>query len=217
MRVLAIPVKQLDAAKTRLHRSLTPLERGVLTLAMLEDVLDAAAEVAGWRTWVVSADESVLEIAGRRGARPVPEASPTPTLLGAVRQVEDLALPAGARELAVLLADLPLLTGPVLEDALEGRTPVVLAPSHSDGGTNLLVRRPPDVIPPRFGRRSFERHRAEAAGRGIAMSVVRRPELAFDLDRAEDVLELLGTRSRGRTASVCRELDLAARLRVPTR
>lgn len=215
MRVVAIPVKSLEGAKSRLAGPLTPLERGVLTLAMLEDVLDAVEEVPEWTPWVISLDESVLEVAARRGARPVLEVAQRPSLLRAVRQVEDLALPAGAEALAILLADLPLLTGPVLEMALEGRAPIVLGPSHSDGGTNLLLRRPPDAIPPRFGRRSFERHRAEGAGRGLAMSVIRRRELAFDLDRPEDVRDLVAGRSRSRTASVCRQMDLAARLRVP--
>ena len=60
MRAIAIPVKPLTRAKTRLSSDLTALERGGLTLAMLEDVLDAALAVPGWETWVVSADEVVL-------------------------------------------------------------------------------------------------------------------------------------------------------------
>ena len=40
MRVIALPVKALAEAKSRLDPMLTPLERGALTLAMLEDVMD---------------------------------------------------------------------------------------------------------------------------------------------------------------------------------
>ena len=43
--MIAVPVKSLSRAKTRLSRVLTPLERAALTLAMLEDVLDAALSV----------------------------------------------------------------------------------------------------------------------------------------------------------------------------
>lgn len=215
MRVIAVPVKPLDAAKSRLSALLSPLERAVLSLAMFEDVLDAVDHVPSWAAWVISADESALEIAARRGARPVHEAAARPSLLGAVRQIEDLALPAGADALAVLLADLPMLTGGALAAALRTVGPVVLAPSHSDGGTNLLLRRPPDAIPPRFGRGSFERHREAALDGGLRARIVRRAELAFDLDRPEDVATLLASRSGGRTASACREMDLAARLRMP--
>ncbi|MEX2406577.1 MAG: 2-phospho-L-lactate guanylyltransferase, partial [Actinomycetota bacterium] len=73
MRIIAVPVKSLARAKTRLAPTLSTLERGALTLAMLEDVLDATEAVPGWETWVVSPDEVALEIAARRGARPVSE------------------------------------------------------------------------------------------------------------------------------------------------
>src|SRR5438093_5147323 len=116
MRVIAVPVKSLAGAKRRVARELTPLERGALTLAMLEDVLDAAQAVTGWETWVISPDEVVLEIAVHRGARSVPEEKPP--LASAVRQVERLALERKADALAVLPGDLPLITTEALTAAL---------------------------------------------------------------------------------------------------
>ena len=76
MRAIALPVKSLDEAKGRLASVLSPLERAALTLAMLEDVLDATLLLPGWETWVVSPDESVLEVAAGRGATPMPEEQP---------------------------------------------------------------------------------------------------------------------------------------------
>jgi 2-phospho-L-lactate guanylyltransferase len=215
VRVIAVPVKSLDAAKSRLAGALSPVERGVLTLAMLEDVLDAALDAAAWRTWVVSADEAALEVAARRGAVPVLEEAPDPTLTGAVAQAEERALGEGVDALAIVLADLPRLTPAALAAALRTLGPVVVAPSHSDGGTNVLLRRPPNSIRARFGTRSLERHVKEAEAADLPVAVVNDPAIAFDLDRPEDVLALLESDSRGRTASACRELDLAARLRVP--
>lgn len=214
VRVVAVPVKRLEEAKSRLASVLAPLERAALTLAMLEDVLDAVLALDGWIPWVVSSDEAVLEIAARRRARPFVETTDPPRLGAAVRQAEETALTEGADALAILLADLPLLTADALHDALRTVGPVVLAPSSSDGGTNLLLRRPPDAIPARFGSRSFHRHRSEAAAKGLPVSVVRGPKLAFDLDRPPDLLEVLRAGKRGRTASVCLELGVAERLRV---
>src|SRR5205085_7179684 len=116
MRAIAVPVKALSRAKSRLAPVLSPLERAALSLAMLEDVLDAALLAPGWQTWVVSPDEAVLEIAARRRARPVQEEKPP--LQAAVRQVEAEAEEMGADALAVLLADLPLLTPEALHPAL---------------------------------------------------------------------------------------------------
>jgi 2-phospho-L-lactate guanylyltransferase len=210
MRVVAIPVKALSKAKSRLSPELAPLERGALTLAMLEDVLDATQAIAGWDTWVVSPDEAVLEIAARRGAAAIPEEKGP--LSQAIRQAELLAKDRDADALAVLPADLPLLTPEALVDALHTLGTVVVAPSADRGGTNLLLRRPPRAIQARFGPDSYNRHVALAAAKGLPVSTVERRELAFDLDHPGDILTLLATGHAGRTIEVCRDMDLGQRL-----
>ena len=210
MRVIAIPLKSLAGAKRRVSPELTPLERGALTLAMLEDVLDAAQAVTGWETWVVSPDEVVLEIAVRRGVRSVPEERPP--LASAIRQVERLALEKEADALAILPGDLPLITTEALTAAFRTLGPVVLAPSHDEVGTNLLLRRPPRAIQARFGPQSFRRHLDLAEARGLPAAVVDRRELSFDLDLPSDILTLLATGRRGRARQVCLEMDLRERL-----
>ena len=212
MRVVAVPVKSLSRAKTRLSPALTGLERGALTLAMLEDVLDAALSVPGWETWVVSPDEVALEIAAGRGARPIPEAKPP--LANAIRQVETKAKNDGASALAVLPADVPLVTVDTLHEALRTLGAVVLARSADGSGTSLLLRRPPRAIPARFGPDSFRRHVELAEARGLPVSIVQRSELSFDVDRPDDILTLLADGRRGRTREVCLQMDLGARLRA---
>jgi 2-phospho-L-lactate guanylyltransferase len=211
MRVLAVPVKSLERVKGRLSPLLSPIERAMITLAMLEDVLDAALAQTGWETWVVSPDEAVLEVSARRGARPFHESEGS--LLRALRTVEAGVGGGRQSELAVLLADLPLLTPDALADALGRDAAVVAAPAASDAGTNLLVRWPPSVIPARFGPNSFARHRWAARRARVTFEEVRDPNLAFDLDRPEDLATLLAGPRPGRTATVCHELGLAARLR----
>ena len=212
MRVVAVPVKSLSRAKTRLSPALTGLERGALTLAMLEDVLDAALSVPGWETWVVSPDEVALEIAAGRGARPIAEAKPP--LANAIRQVEAKAKEEGANALAVLPADVPLVTVDTLHEALRTLGAVVLARSADGSGTSLLLRRPPRAIPARFGPDSFRRHVELAETRGLPVSIVERRELSFDVDRPDDILTLLADGRRGRTREVCLQMDLGARLRA---
>ena len=214
MRVIVLPVKALADSKTRLAHVLSPLERGALTLAMLEDVLDAALAIPGWDTWVVSPDEAVIEVAIGRGARGVVEERPP--LGSAVRQVEEEAVGLGADVLAVLLADTPLVTPVALTRALHTLGPVVLAPAADEVGTNLLVRRPPRAIPARFGSDSYRRHLEAAAVADLPTAVVDTPELAFDLDLPGDILTVLTARRRGRTREVCMDLDLRSRIGART-
>jgi 2-phospho-L-lactate guanylyltransferase len=208
--VIALPVKSLTEAKGRLDPVLTPLERGALTLAMFEDVLDVTLVIAGWQTWVVSPDEAVLEIAMSRGVHAIEEEEPP--LAAAIRQVDEEAEGRLVDALAVLLPDTPLVTHAALTKALRTLGAVVVAPSADEGGTNLLIRRPPRAIEARFGDDSHRRHVQAAADAEVPMAVVRAPELAFDLDVPSDILTVLGSRREGRTLQVCRELDLRARL-----
>ena len=210
MRVIAVPVKSLGRGKSRLAPVLSPLERGALTLAMFEDVLDATLGLEGWETWVASADESVLEIAVGRRARTIVEQGRS--LRAAIEQIEEEAAGRAAEALAIVPADLPLVTGAALTAAVHTLGPVVLAPSADERGTNLLLRRPPNAIPSRFGADSYRRHLEAAAERDLPIAVIERGELAFDLDDPGDILTMLRSRRPGRTLEVCRELGLEERV-----
>ena len=61
MRAIVLPVRSLESSKSRLAEFLTPIERAALTLAMLEDVLDATTVMPGW--------DDVGPLARRGGAR----------------------------------------------------------------------------------------------------------------------------------------------------
>jgi 2-phospho-L-lactate guanylyltransferase len=178
---------------------------------MLADVLEASLEQSGWEVWVVSSDEAVLEVAARAGARPVVEEGRS--LLRAVRQVEGEVQGRNSR-LAVLLGDLPFATPEALAEALQRTAAVVAVPAHSDGGTNLLVRHPPAIIPARFGGASFAKHRWAARRARVSFEEVDEAGLAFDLDRPADLDAVLATDHTGRTRQVCLELDLPRRLRI---
>lgn len=210
MHVVAVPVKALARAKRRLAAVTSPLERGAIALAMLEDVLDATLAVHPWETWVISPDEVVLEVAAGRGARPVPEEKGP--LGAAIRQVEHLAIDREVDALAIVPGDLPLLTTEALAGALRTVGPVVVAPASAGAGTNLLLRRPPRAISARFGRDSFARHLEAAAARGLPVSIVRDDALGFDLDEPGDILGVLDAADGGRTRRVLAEMEVASRI-----
>jgi 2-phospho-L-lactate/phosphoenolpyruvate guanylyltransferase len=103
-----IPVKPLDAAKTRLAAVLDARQRRDLALAMLADVLAALAGspcVTG--VTVVSRDGAALALAGAYGAGILPDS--TPDLNAALAHGAHMLAANGATALLVLPADLPLL------------------------------------------------------------------------------------------------------------
>jgi 2-phospho-L-lactate guanylyltransferase (CobY/MobA/RfbA family) len=109
----------------------------------------------------------------------------------------------------VVLGDLPLLRPEDVDAVAEvgQRESVVIVPS-SDGGTAMLLRRPPDRIPARFGRASATAHALEARALGIEPGRV--PAIAdaarIDLDTPEDAERLLEADLPCRTRDLLRKL-----------
>jgi 2-phospho-L-lactate/phosphoenolpyruvate guanylyltransferase len=177
-----VPVKALADAKGRLAPWLNPIERRLLTIAMLEDVVAALQAVPGLeRPAVISPDREIWRRADAMGCRVVEEA-------GAADLNRSLALAAdglaAADGLLVVAADLPLASadaiGRVLEAAAEA--PVVVVPSHDGAGTNVLAWRDPASFRPGFGPGSASRHLA-------VPGAVRRdePDLGLDVDTVTDL------------------------------
>jgi 2-phospho-L-lactate/phosphoenolpyruvate guanylyltransferase len=203
-----VPVKDFARAKKRLRARFD--ERAVerILRALLADVLRALGEAKRLeRTLVVSDDAAVADAARASGADVclrVPDPGLNPALeLAAADCVRD-----GFDATLVALGDLPLLTGADVDALLEAgeRAPVVIAPAD-DGGTALLFRRPPLVIPARFGPESASAHQAAAREHGVTPVLWSLPpEAQIDLDTPEDAARLAASARPSRTRDVLREL-----------
>src|SRR2546425_4562338 len=154
-----IPVKGLLDSKSRLSRSLGPQDKKKLIIALLEDVLSAVkgSELFN-RVLVISPDPNVAEEAN------LPHGSflhqEGQGLNAGVRQSTLFAMREKASSVAVILADIPLVEPRDLKELYSvGATAprVVLSPSLK-GGTNIMIREPPDIIATAYGRWSFSTH-----------------------------------------------------------
>ncbi|HXX88890.1 MAG TPA: 2-phospho-L-lactate guanylyltransferase [Acidimicrobiales bacterium] len=177
--VVLVPVKAFTAAKERLAPLLGPGERARLARTMAERVLGAAAPLP---VAVVCDDDEVAAWARALGASVLPE--PGRGLNGAVEAGVARLTAAGASEVLVVHADLPLASGLA---RLTGFAGVTLVPDRRDDGTNVVCL--PTGTPFRFayGAGSFARHGAEALRSGLELRVVREPELEWDVDLPSDL------------------------------
>lgn len=178
-----VPLKALDRAKGRLAGDLDPAARRALTAWMFGRVLvacRAATHVTG--LLVVAGDEDAARLARQHDAPVLLE--PRPGLAAALAAADEACAP--ARATLVVAADLPLARGADLDRVCETAGPgpaVVVAPTR-DGGTGALYRRPPLVIPTRYGPGSAAAHLALAAQAGLPGIRVDVPGLALDVDDA---------------------------------
>jgi 2-phospho-L-lactate guanylyltransferase len=179
-----VPVKALAEAKGRLAPWLNPIERRLLAIAMLEDVIAALQAVTGLeRPLVISPDREVWRRAEAMRCRVVeeeagPAADLNRSLTGAAAA---LGAPGG---LLVVAADLPLASAGAIQRVIEAAAgaPVVVVPSRDGAGTNVLAWRDPGSFAPVFGPDSAARHlRVPGAAR------LDDPGLALDVDTLEDL------------------------------
>jgi 2-phospho-L-lactate guanylyltransferase len=177
--VVLVPVKAFSAAKERLAPLLDAAGRARLARSMAERVIAAASPLP---VAVVCDDAEVAAWADAHGAHVLPE--PGRGLNGAVEAGVTRLAAAGASEVLVVHADLPLAADLA---RLRGFDGITLVPDRRDDGTNVICL--PAGAPFRFsyGAGSFARHCAEAERAGLALRVVRTPELEWDVDLPSDL------------------------------
>jgi 2-phospho-L-lactate guanylyltransferase len=195
-----VPVKNLAEAKKRLSGHLSHEQRRKLVLAMLHDVLRALNRANLFsQTIVVSPDEYLQKEVARNDAVFVRQNNVG--LNAAVRQANMEARRRNFASITTVLADIPLVEARDFEEVhgLNRSKPcVVLSPSLK-GGTNVMVRTPPGVIPPAYGRWSYAKHLRVAQGKGLPVYSISNPRLAFDVDTIQDVRLLARLDRDGRT------------------
>jgi len=196
MIVAVVPVKALADSKSRLFPERPRSDVEALSLAMMGDVIACLRAVPALaRVAVTTPDAHVAEQARACGAEAL--LRPDPGLNSAIEGASaELAGPSDG--VLVLLGDVAAVDPDDLARLLE-EAPirgVAIAPSR-DGGTSALLRRPPDVIPARFGPESAKRHREAAATAGVACAFLPLPSLAIDVDLAEDARAILSVPTLG--------------------
>ncbi len=187
-----LPVKNPRHAKQRLHGFLPAAAREQLARLLFEQTFESLSQARGIdRVVIVTSDSAIADHARRRGAlvfEETEQASHSISADAACLRAMEL----GAATAVLVPIDVPLATAADFERLAAAAQPgLVIVPSADGGGTNALVRTPPDVIQSRFGPGSFSAHLDQARSKGVPAGVLRVPGLMFDIDTPADVAELL--------------------------
>jgi 2-phospho-L-lactate guanylyltransferase len=182
-----IAVKRRVLGKSRLAGRLSVPARIELVRTMLARVLAAAAAAHTVRQIIVvsperdTVDESVPVLADSGAGLNV-----------ALAQAQRALLDFGVRELLVLPADLPFVTGAEIDALVRAgrRAGFAIAPDAADTGTNALCLAIDHPFEFQFGPDSKRAHLACAQRLGLAPQVVHLPGLEFDVDSPSDLQRL---------------------------
>lgn len=220
-----VPLKDLEAAKTRLAEVLAADQRRALVRAMAADVLAVlAAYPAALAVQVLSDDPEVAELARESGAG---HWSESVLLAGSSQREQASELPrdplnrvlqAAAERVAaasapgdltlILHADLPCLGHADIDAALAALDQsggMVLACDAQGTGSNLLLFA--SAAPPvfQFGPGSAEAHRHGAEMQKIPFRCLHLPGVASDIDTPQDLQQLRRQAPGPRTARWLRD------------
>ncbi len=217
MIIAVVPAKDLNGAKARLADFLTPDERRILALVMLEDVLAALVEVPRLDGILVVTCQAEIATLARELKAEVLEEPENRGHTAAVLHATQEVLARGARALLTVPGDLPAISPGEVETMLDtlGSSPsAVLVPSRDGQGTNGVLLTPPDALPLRFGEPSFENHLALARRLNLPTTVLHLCGIGLDIDRPNDLLAFLASPGDTRTYRELTAWGVTSRLKA---
>jgi 2-phospho-L-lactate guanylyltransferase len=190
-----VAIKARAQCKSRLAEILPPAARLQLVRAMLDAVIHAARSSQTLR--------QVLVVSPERDCLPaqIPVlADSGGGLNDALSAARAALLEFGCREVVVLPADLPQVTGDDIDALVRAgrRGGFAIAPDAAGVGTNALYLNSPRPFRFRFGPDSARLHFEQAHSMGLDPQRVQRAGLEFDVDCPDDVRRLEELRWRTR-------------------
>lgn len=183
-----VPVKAAACGKSRLAGALSPDQRRRLVRCMLSDVLIALGRAQTIDSVAVMTPEPRLV-----DAPVLCLDDPGNGLNAALSHVAMRLAGLGATELVVIHGDVPKVTGADIDALVTAgrRTGLALAPDRHGLGTNALFVGLSGGFEFRFGEHSLMLHQQQARLQRLSPTLVVRPGLAFDVDRPEELQQLL--------------------------
>jgi len=191
-----VPIKNPEQSKKRLSTVLSNRQRVRLVRSLTRDCLEYLSDLKpSVEVAIISSNQEITEIAGSYGFSTVEEPS------GNVRlgRIVDGGIARLRRErdfegTLVFPVDLPRIQTSSIEMVLEKARDeeVLLVPDQQRQGTNVLWRKPHDVVECQYeGTSSFNQHVAVSREQGIEPVILEDDSFGFDLDTPDDWYRML--------------------------
>lgn len=190
-----IPVKSLARGKSRLAPVLSVEERINLSIAMLKDMLECLCSSPYIDSIVIVSSDPLVKGTARAYNAAVVDDEYEHGVNEAVALAYGIA---GNYDASVVLPhDLPLIhaldIAMLYNAASHHARCVVITPSSRLDGTNVLLRRPPDVIRTHYDEDSYILHLREALASSARVKMLLSKRLMFDVDEPSDLYALLAS------------------------
>lgn len=188
-----IPMKSLHSAKSRLSNILTAQQRKNLAMYLLDATIK---EIKKSRIIseiiIVSNDKAVKNYSCLNNLKFIKDSEEG--VNKAVILADNYCIDNGINANIVIPHDLPFISAKEIDEICTRSNKyhkcIIICPSKRFDGTNILFRKPPDVIKTHYDDNSYMNHLKEAYKFKIPIESLDIVKLRFDLDTKEDLLEL---------------------------
>jgi 2-phospho-L-lactate/phosphoenolpyruvate guanylyltransferase len=188
-----IPMKSLHSAKSRLSNILTAQQRKNLAMYLLDATIkelkksNFISEII-----IVSNDKALKQYTCLNNLKFIKDSDEG--VNQAVILADKYCIDNGINANIVIPQDLPFISAKEIDEICtlsnKYHKCIIICPSKRFDGTNILFRKPPDVIKTHYDNNSYMNHLKEAYKFKIPIESLDIVKLRFDLDTKEDLLEL---------------------------
>jgi 2-phospho-L-lactate guanylyltransferase len=188
-----IPIKNLHFAKSRLSNILTPQQRKSLVLYLLNITIKTLKESQFIsEIIIVSSDKAIQRFCVKNNLRFIRDSDNG--VNNAVRLADLYCIDNDIDANIIIPQDLPLLSVNEIDEICNISKKyikcIIICPSKRFDGTNILFRKPPDVIKTFYDDNSYINHLKEALKFNIPIESLDLDKLKLDIDTKEDLIEL---------------------------
>ncbi len=196
MKVFAIvPVKSFENAKTRLGTLLSTAERIKLSGMLVKRTIYILKKTPGiQKILLVSSDSRTKKIARKYGVTFLEEDKES-GVNSAINLADKFCVTACADASLILPIDLPLIlpedVSIICKSVLDDNNCVVLCPSYKFDGSNVLLRKPCNIIGTSYDANSYLMHVLGGIRNNVKTKVLFVSRLMIDIDTVLDVRNML--------------------------
>jgi 2-phospho-L-lactate/phosphoenolpyruvate guanylyltransferase len=189
-----IPMKNLNFAKSRLSTILTWQQRKNLIFSLLDITIKTLKEsLLITEIIVVSSDKTIEKFSFENSLKFIKEDSDS-GVNNAVILADLYCITNNIDANIIIPHDLPFISVKEIDHIcnISEKYPkcIIICPSKRFDGTNILFRKPPNVIKTFYDDNSYMNHLKEAQKHNIPIESVKLDNLMFDIDTREDLIEL---------------------------
>jgi 2-phospho-L-lactate/phosphoenolpyruvate guanylyltransferase len=189
-----VPIKSFKNAKSRFGSLLSTHERIRLSGMLLERTISTLIKTPSiQKILLVSADDRIKGIASNHGVAFLEEIKEA-GVNSAVKLADEFCISARADASLVLPTDLPLIVPEdidiICKSVLEEDC-VILCPSYKFDGSNVLLRKPCNIIRTSYDKESYPNHVLAGIKSNVKTRVLFLDRLMIDIDTVDDIKKML--------------------------